>query len=135
MAPTPAAWRTGGPVIAVQRAASEDAPRSIPTTALLGARLDLLQSFVVLADTLSFTTAARDLCISPSGLSRRVAQLESIVGCRLVDRTTRRVRLNDRGRSLLPYAHAALDALATGQVSAQRADSPEWRGRPRVRPA
>ena len=87
-------------------------------SALLGARLDLLVSFVVLAERLSFTAAAKVLFLSPSGLSRRISQLETAVGCRLLDRTTRRVRLNDCGRALLPHAAAAIARVEAGAVLA-----------------
>jgi DNA-binding transcriptional LysR family regulator len=46
----------------------------------------------------SFTRAADALGLSASGVSRAVSRLESRVGVRLLDRTTRSVTLTDEGR-------------------------------------
>jgi|SRR5471030_1063660 len=48
----------------------------------------------------SFARAAEALNLSPSGVSRAVTRLESSIGVRLFDRTTRAVTLTDEGRRL-----------------------------------
>lgn len=45
----------------------------------------------------SFTEAARELHVPPSTLSRQVAALEKRIGLRLLERTTRRLRLTEAG--------------------------------------
>ncbi|HSB42537.1 MAG TPA: LysR family transcriptional regulator [Methylomirabilota bacterium] len=79
-----------------------------------------LRAFVAVADTLHFGRAAESLSISQPPLSRRVAELERIIGARVFERTRRSVRLSDVGRALLGEARAILgqvDRLAT--VAAQ----------------
>ncbi|MGP9417522.1 LysR family transcriptional regulator [Ewingella sp. AOP9-I1-14] len=48
----------------------------------------------------SFARAAEALNLSPSGVSRAVTRLETSIGVRLFDRTTRAVTLTDEGRTL-----------------------------------
>ena len=50
-----------------------------------------LIAFVTTAEKASFRLAAEALFLSPPALSRRVERLESVLGARLLERTTRRV--------------------------------------------
>lgn len=86
-------------------------------------RLELLVTFLVVADELHFTQAAKRLFLSQSGLSRRITQLESVVGATLVLRTTRSVELTPAGRALLPYARTMVEA-ASAAIAAMTAASP-----------
>ncbi len=69
-------------------------------------RLDgaLLLSFCAVAEELNFARAAERLHISQPPLSRRIQQLEGVVGTPLFVRTTRSVRLTPAGALL--YEHA-----------------------------
>jgi DNA-binding transcriptional LysR family regulator len=60
--------------------------------------LNELQIFVQLAQSRSFTAAARLLDLPKSSVSRSLARLEARLGVRLVDRTTRQVNLTEEGR-------------------------------------
>ena len=60
-------------------------------------RLDMLRTFVAVADHASFAEAARRLRVSPTAASRAVAALEQALGTELLRRTTRSVRLTDEG--------------------------------------
>ena len=60
--------------------------------------LDDLIAFKALAETYSFSAAARLIPISQSAFSRRIEKLESALNARLVERTTRRVTLTAVGR-------------------------------------
>ncbi|WP_297206882.1 LysR family transcriptional regulator [uncultured Pluralibacter sp.] len=67
-----------------------------------------LYAFTALCEHGSFRHAAEAICISQSALSRRIEKLESALGVRLFDRTTRRVTLTQVGRTFAPRARALL---------------------------
>lgn len=61
-------------------------------------RYKCMQAFVQIAETGSLTGAARNLTVSKSTISERLAQLELLVGDRLVIRSFRGLVLTDLGR-------------------------------------
>jgi DNA-binding transcriptional LysR family regulator len=73
---------------------------------------DLLALFVAVADSGSFSAAARKLGRPKSSVSRGVAQLEEAVGVRLLHRSTRRVALSTAGSALRARVAPGLTALA-----------------------
>jgi DNA-binding transcriptional LysR family regulator len=70
-----------------------------------------LRYFTVLADELSFTRAAKRLHVSQPPLSFQIASLETELGARLFDRTSRSVVLSEAGKAFLPHAQAVLARL------------------------
>jgi DNA-binding transcriptional LysR family regulator len=60
--------------------------------------LDQVRVFTRVAQSGSFTAAARLLGMPKSSVSRRVAELEAALGARLLNRTTRKLSLTDAGR-------------------------------------
>ena len=74
-------------------------------------RLEMLRTFVAVADQASFAEAARRMRISPTAASRAVAALEMSLGTALLRRTTRSVRLTDEGATYLERCRAALADL------------------------
>ena len=70
---------------------------------------DTVQAFVLVADLGSFTRAAETLDTSQAAISLKLKRLEDRLGCRLLERTPRHVRLSPRGEVFLP---AARDLLA-----------------------
>jgi DNA-binding transcriptional LysR family regulator len=74
----------------------------------------LLRAFVAVAEELNFTRAAHRLHLAQQALSTQIRQLETRVGERLFDRTTRSVALTEAGERLLPHARAVLAALDAG---------------------
>lgn len=72
-------------------------------------RMLLMRSFVTVAQLGSFSGAARTLNSSGSLVSRHVAELERLIGVRLVNRTSRSVSLTETG---LRYAEFATRILA-----------------------
>lgn len=73
--------------------------------------LDGLKAFVATAQTGSFTEAAQRMGISNRLTSKYVAELETRIGARLLQRTTRKVGLTPTGEDLLARAPALLDEL------------------------
>jgi DNA-binding transcriptional LysR family regulator len=79
----------------------------------------------------SFARAAEALGLSPSGVSRAVGRLESSVGVRLLDRTTRSVTLTDEGRRLYGEVGPLLSGIADAFIQTAES-STVVRGRLRV---
>ena len=73
--------------------------------------LQQLQAFVAVAERGSFRAAADHIHLSAPALSRRIDKLETILGARLFNRTTRSTELTAMGRVFLERARAALDDL------------------------
>jgi DNA-binding transcriptional LysR family regulator len=84
-----------------------------------GNSIDLkwLRSFVVVAEEASFTRAAERVHVAQPGVSAQVRRLESELGQRLLDRSGRSVRLTEAGSAVLPFARAALDAVASARLA------------------
>ena len=68
----------------------------------------LLQAVIALADELNFSRAAERLRISQSTLSRRIVEVEDLLGQRLFDRTHQFVDLTEPGRHFVREAKNAL---------------------------
>ena len=80
-------------------------------------RFDDLQVFVHAAQSGSFSAAARQLDLSPALASSAVQRLERTLGIRLLQRSTRRMRLSEDGERYLPHAQAILAAVAGGEAA------------------
>jgi len=80
--------------------------------------LESLAAFVAVADTGSFTAAAKMLERDASLISRRVSQLEQQLGVRLLSRTTRRVALTEVGAVYHRRVQGILDELANASREA-----------------
>ena len=87
-----------------------------------------IQAFMAIADEGSFRKAADALHISQTALTRRLQNLETNLGVKLVERTTRSVALTRIGSDFLPHGHRLLTELGTALVEirlsgkAQRGD-------------
>ena len=79
----------------------------------------------------SFVAAGRTLGRHPTIVSKRIAALERRLGVRLLERTTRRVRLTDAGEQLAERVRRATDALLEAEQEASAGGS-EMRGRLRL---
>ena len=61
-----------------------------------------IESFLALAETLSFTKASNTVFKSQSVLSRQIVSMEEELGIQLFTRTKRRVELTPAGKALVP---------------------------------
>jgi DNA-binding transcriptional LysR family regulator len=73
--------------------------------------LNDLAAFVAIANSLSFRAAAARLGVTPSALSHSMRQLESRLGVRLLNRTTRSVSVTDAGLRLLEQLRPAIEQI------------------------
>jgi DNA-binding transcriptional LysR family regulator len=71
-----------------------------------------LEYLVAVAQDASFTKAAARLRVAQPGVSAQIRQLERELGEALLDRSGRTVRTTEVGAAVLPYARAALQAVA-----------------------
>jgi len=67
-----------------------------------------LEAFVAVAELHSFSAASDHLALTAQAVSRLVAELESVLGFKLFERTTRSVRLSGGGREFLVSAETTL---------------------------
>lgn len=93
--------------------------------------LNDLSLFIRVVETGSFTAAADSLNVQKSTISRRIAQLEDTLGIRLIQRTTRKLKLTPEGEELFNRAQPLVDDLEAVQddISASKT---ELRGRLRL---
>jgi DNA-binding transcriptional LysR family regulator len=84
-------------------------------------RLGAIQAFAQVVEAGSFAKAAERLGLSTSAASRYVAELESHLQTRLLNRTTRRVSLTESGRAFYERAVQLLSDLAEAEQEASSA--------------
>jgi len=70
--------------------------------------LDVLRTFVAIAETGSFTTAANAVFRTPSAVSMQIKKLEDVLGRSVFSRDARSVTLTTEGEMLLGYARRML---------------------------
>src|SRR4051812_14405074 len=87
-------------------------------------QLDGLTAFCKVAGHRGFTAAAADLEVSPAALSQAIRQLETRLGARLLNRTTRSVSLTEAGEAYLARVGPAVKQLveAAEDMARCRAD-------------
>lgn len=78
---------------------------------MVNVELRHIRAFVVLAEELNFTRAARRLNIVQQALSTQIRQLEDALGAELFVRSTRSVTLSPAGQALLAHAPETLQIV------------------------
>ncbi len=85
--------------------------------------LDSIRTFAAVARAGSFAEAARKLRRSPSVVTRSIAQLEQHLGLVVLSRTTRSVRVTERGRIYLERCEQILDDVDNAERIARGQDA------------
>ena len=80
-------------------------------------RLKAMQTFVAIAEHGSLTAAARALESSLPATVRALAALETHLGARLFQRTTRRIALTEEGKRYLESCRQVLDAVEVAEAA------------------
>jgi DNA-binding transcriptional LysR family regulator len=83
--------------------------------------LNDLRFFAAVVSSGGFSKAARELGLPKSRLSRRVAQLEADLGVRLLERSTRRLKVTEVGQEVYAQAVTAAAAAAAAEAAIEAA--------------
>lgn len=76
--------------------------------------LNSIRAFEAAGRHLSFSKAADELNVTPGAISQQIKNLEEFFDRPLFIRLPRNLQLSDKGKTLLPFASAALDQLNQG---------------------
>ncbi|AAU28353.1 LysR substrate-binding domain-containing protein [Legionella pneumophila] len=93
--------------------------------------LNDLYFFYLVVEQRSFTKAGRSIGITKSKISRRISELESRLGVRLLHRSTRKLALTDIGQIFYQHCKAMVDEAQSAQEAIELVQS-KPRGRIRV---
>lgn len=88
--------------------------------------LELIRTFREVAQRGSFSAAARTLDLSRPNVSKYVAELETLVGVRLLNRTTRNVSLTDAGSLLLERSTPLMEMIDLTRAELQGRAVDKW---------
>lgn len=80
-----------------------------------------LRYFIAVAESLNFRRAAEHLHVAQPALSAQIKALENDLGAKLLERTTREVRLTQAGRNFLEDARQILSRALQAEQRAKRA--------------
>ncbi|MBV8466304.1 MAG: LysR family transcriptional regulator, partial [Burkholderiales bacterium] len=84
-----------------------------------------MATFVRVVESGSFSAAARQLGTTPSAVSRQIARLEDALSARLLERTTRKLRLSEAGAEVLKHSQEMVRAArAVMEVTGQFMEAP-----------
>lgn len=81
--------------------------------------LNEVSTFVKVVEAGGFTAAAEELELPKSTISRRIARLEERLGVRLLERTTRKMRLTEAGQAYFDQVAVAVATLHSASSAAE----------------
>lgn len=91
-------------------------------------RLVEMESFVRVARTCNFSSAATELGVSPALITRRIQSLETDLGVHIVNRTTRQVSLTEAGKRYFEFCERILEEIQSEERALKRLqDAPSGR--------
>ncbi|MFP8965719.1 LysR family transcriptional regulator [Pokkaliibacter sp. CJK22405] len=76
-----------------------------------------MQSFCKVTESNNFAAAAREMNLSPAQISKQISALESHLGVRLLNRTTRKVTLTEAGQAYYQKCRPILQDINTLEAS------------------
>ena len=86
-----------------------------------------MEVFVRVVDLGGFTQAARKLRLTPSGVSKLISRLETRLGSRLINRTTRKLTLTEEGQAFYQRAVRILGEMEEAEREAASGAAPRGR--------
>jgi DNA-binding transcriptional LysR family regulator len=98
---------------------------------VIGNHLGAVRSLVLAVDAGSLSDAGRRLGLTPSAISKQLSRLESALGARLLERTTRRVRPTAAGLALVQRTRPLFEAFDEAGAAVRDLQT-EVRGRVRI---
>ncbi|AYD00359.1 LysR family transcriptional regulator [Neorhizobium sp. NCHU2750] len=81
-------------------------------------RIEAMSMLIEVADRGGFSAAARSLNVPVTTLTRKISDLETTIGARLLIRSTRRIELTDAGATYLSAARRIIDAVKEAEREA-----------------
>ena len=85
--------------------------------------LNFLNTFESVARHLSFTLAAKQLCVTQAAVSHQIKVLEDYLGVKLFLRENRKVYLTSEGQKLLPAVVTGLQGISDSLESIRNYDT------------
>ena len=86
-----------------------------------------MEAFVQVVEKAGFSAAARQLCMTPSAVSKLVTRLEARLGTRLVNRTTRKLQLTPEGTTFYEQSTRVLADMDEAERGAAAGAMPRGR--------
>ncbi|MGJ8680399.1 LysR family transcriptional regulator [Paraglaciecola sp.] len=85
--------------------------------------LNSLNLFVKVVQKGSFTAAAQETNVPVATVSRRISELEKSLNLRLLERSTRKLRMTDSGVLLFEYASRGIDEFEAGKLALEHRET------------
>ena len=86
-----------------------------------------MEVFIRVVDLGGFTQAARNLRLTPSGVSKLISRLEARLGSRLINRTTRKLTLTEEGQAFYQRSLRILAEMEEAEREAASGAAPRGR--------